>query len=337
MKSHAWQFDHHGEPREVLHWREQELAQPGPGEVLVKIRAVGLNHADLAYVRGQYFPPESFPTCVGEEAVGEIIAVGDSQDGLQSDYQIGSRVALSPLMIHKESMGVFRDIGLYDQGMLLPVPDDYSDEEVAALWLGVITMAGALEMAGIKPGTANGKRILVTAGASGMGIIALKLANAWGAKTIATTRNHRKSEILEKFTDHMVVCDNSETLAEGVKQATDNQGADVILDPVGAAFYPGLIEAAASGGHIVSYESMSGDNPKLSIMDMMMKDLSIHGYTVFRPLQNPKLLKWLVNIGLEYADLIRPEIAAVYDMSDAVAALETLGQSEHIGKLILTA
>lgn len=337
MKSHTWQFDNHGEPRDVLHWREQELDRPGAGEVLVKIRAIGLNHADLAYVHGHYFPPESFPTCIGDEAVGEVIAVGPSLEGQTTTVEIGTRVALSPLMINRESMGVFRDIGLYDQSVLLPTPDNYSDEEVAAFWLGVITMAGALEMGGIKPDTAKDKRILITAGASGMGVIALKLAKAWGAETIATTRNPGKSEDLEQFADHVIVCDNSEALAQGVQEATENQGADVILDPVGAAFYPGLIEAAATGGHIVSYERLGGDEPKLSIMDLMMKDLSLHGYTVYRPLQNPALLKWLINIGLKYADAIRPEIAAVYDLSDAVSALEILGQSEHIGKLILTA
>ena len=147
-------------------------------------------------------------------------------------------------------MGVYRDVGLYDQAALVPVPESYSDEEGAALWTAVLTMAGAMEMAGFTSATAQGKRVLITAAASGMGVLALKLARHWGATTVATTRNQDKVNELSKLADRVVVCDDSASLAEAVGKATNGQGIDLALDPVGAMFYPGLLDAVARGGDV---------------------------------------------------------------------------------------
>ena len=340
MKSHTWQFDRHGDPADVMHWREQELPEPGPGQALVRIRSVGLNNSDMNYVSGQYFPPEEFPTCQGQEAVGDVLALGSELQGkpLRDDeIKVGSRIAFLPMLVDTQSMGVFRDVGLYSQSALVPVPEGFSDAEGAAYWEGIITMVGALDMAGAGPDSVEGKTLLVTAGASGMGVIALKLARAWGMRTIATTRNTRKAKGLEDICDAVVVSETPEKIVEGVHAVTDGRGADVILDPVGDDYFPALIECAASSGSIVSYESMTGSSASLPILQMMLKDLSIHGFTVHRTMNNPELLDRLIAIGLEYADVARPIIAGHYRMSDAPEALVELRKARHLGKLILEA
>lgn len=340
MKSMSWQFDAYGTPSEVLRFREQTLPEPGPGQALVKIRAIGMNLSDLNTVAGQHFPNQQFPSCLGGEAVGEIIALGPQVDGGPATVdrlklEVGMRVGTISVLTNSTEMGVFRDVGLYDQAGLAPIPQSYSDEEGAALWTAVLTMAGAMEMGGFTAANASGQRVLVTAGASGMGVVALKLAKHWGAATIATTRNPDKADALGELADHVVVCSDSAKLVEGLEHATGGEGFDLALDPVGAALYPGLLAAAGRGASIVSYEAITGSDASVPIMEMMMKDASFHGFTIFRTIGSPLLLNQLIDVGMDNAEAIRPIISQTFDLAETPAALEQLGRSEHLGKIIV--
>jgi NADPH2:quinone reductase len=341
MKSRTWQFDAYGTPGDVLVWQEQALPEPGPGQALVKISAIGINRSDLNYVEGQYFPARHFPSCLGSEAVGEVIALGPPGQVKRQPLKrlrltVGMRVGTLTERIDQAGMGVYRDVGLYDQSALVPVPGVFSDAEGAAFWVAVLTMGGAMEMAGLNASTAAGKTVLITAAASGMGVIALKLAKLWGATTIATTRHAEKVRNLDPLADHVLICEDSAGLADGVKGATDGRGVDVALDPVGAVFYPGLLEAMAHGGQIVSYECITGSQAAISIMDMMLKDVSVHGFTVFRPFGNPVLLNSLVDLGMDNAQALKPVISDTFDLANAPQALEVLRHSGHVGKIVLT-
>lgn len=340
MKSNSWQFDAHGAPGEALRWREQDLAEPGPGQAWVKIHAIGINRSDLNYVLGQHFPARTFPSCLGAEAVGEIIALGPAAKGgpepvSRLNLEVGARIGTLSARVNQAAMGVYRDVGLYDQAALAPIPDSYTDEEGAAFWTAVLTMGGAMEMAGFSAATAAGKQVLVTAGGGGMGGMAIQLARHWGATSIATTRNAEKADRLNWLADHVIVCNDSASLADGVLKITDGHGVDLVLDPVGADFYPGLLKAVAQGGNIVSYECITGTLADISIMDMMMKDVSFHGYTTFRPFNNPALLNRLIDLGLDNAQALRPVVSQTFGLSETPMALETLGRSEHVGKLVI--
>jgi len=340
MQSNTWQFDGYGAPGEVLNWRPQTLPAPGPGQAWVKIKAVGMNRSDWNYVQGQYFPAKGFPSCLGTEAVGEIIALGPAVAGEPAPLQrlnlsVGGRVGTLTERIDQTAMGVYRDVGLYDQAALAPLPDGFTDEEGAAFWMAVLTMGGVMEMGGLSADSAAGKTVLITAAASGMGVMALKLARMWGASTIATTRNGEKVAALAMLADQVVVCQDSATLAKGVKQATKGQGVHWALDPVGAAFYPALLETLAPGGRIVSYECITGTQTSISIMDLMMKDASISGFTIFRPFGAPALLNRLVDLGLDNARALRPVVSRTFDLTEAPQALEVLGRSGHLGKIVL--
>ena len=340
MKSNSWQFDTHGAPGEVLYWREQELPEPGPGQAWVKINAIGINRADLNYVLGEHFPAGKFPSCLGGEAVGEVVALGPRANSGPApvnrlNLEIGARVGTFSGRTNCLAMGVYRDIGLYDHVGLAPVPESYSDQEGAALWTAMITMGGAMEMGGLTAATGAGKQVLITAGGSGMGGLALKLARHWGATTIATTRKAEKADGLGKLADHVIVCSDSDGLVEGVQQATNGLGVDLVLDPVGATFYPGLLSAVARGGDIVSYECITGTQSSISIMEMMMKDVSFHGFTTFRPFNNPVMLNRLIEIGMDNAQALRPVVSKTFDLSESPEALEAIGRSEHIGKIVV--
>jgi NADPH:quinone reductase-like Zn-dependent oxidoreductase len=244
-------------------------------------------------------------------------------------------VALLPGRVDICGMGAYREAGLYDQAALAPVPDEFSDAEGAAYWMGILTMGGCLELAGLNPDNMRGKKVLVTAATSSMGIIALKLARAWGAETFATSRSADKAKALEEVADHVIVCADSESLIAGVNAATDSQGVDVALDPLGADYYAGLIAVTANGGHIVSYELITGPVGNVPIATLMINDLSIHGFTIFRIYKNPGLLDTLIRQGMEYSGQVRPIVSKTFPFEKAPAALAELEAARHIGKLVL--
>ncbi|MGI9342284.1 MAG: quinone oxidoreductase family protein [Gammaproteobacteria bacterium] len=339
MKTRFFRFPEYGNPTDVLEFAEQDLPDPGPGQALVKITAVGLNRSEMRYAQGFYVPAREFPSSIGQEAVGEIVALGSpAADGPQpsaaTPLEVGARVALLPGRVDICGMGAYREFGLYDQAALAPVPDAFSDEEGAAYWMGILTMGGCLEQAGLNPDNAAGKTVLVTAATSSMGVVALKLAKAWGAVTIATSRSAEKGKALEGIADHVIVCSNSDELAAGVNGATDG-GVDVALDPVGPDFYPGIVAAMANGGHIVSYELITGPEATLPLAPLLIKQLAVHGYVIFRVYQTPGLLDTLIAQGMQYADQVRPIVSKTFPLEQAPAALEELGEARHVGKLVL--
>lgn len=340
MKTAFFHFPAYGEPSQVLSWTEGELPEPGPGQALVKLTAIGMNRSELNYTRGKYVPAKAFPSSLGQEAVGEIIALGaPASEGpgvnKSTPLKVGARVAILPGRIDMQAMGTYRTVGLYNQAALAPIPDGFSDAEGAAYWMGILTMGGCLERAGITPDNAAGKRILITAASSSMGVVALKLAKAWGAETIATTRSDDKAAELTGLANHVVVCKDSESLIAGVNKVTADKGVDVCLDPVGAGFYPGMVAVTAHGGAIISYEMLTGRDATVSIPLMMIKDITIRGFALFRVYAQPGLLDKLIEQGLKYSEQVRPIIAGTYPLQQAPAVLEQMDAANHIGKLIL--
>jgi NADPH2:quinone reductase len=334
--SQYWYFNQFGHARTVLEKGRQVLPQPGPGQAVVAIRAIGLNRADNQYMLGKHFPPKRFPACMSQEAVGEIIQLGPKQTGTVSRqaWQVGDRVAFAPMMIDMPGMGVLRELGVYDQAKLLPVPEAFSDQEAAAYWMGILTMAGAMEMAGLGPENCSGKTIVITAATGGVGTIGLQLTRAWGAASIATTRSQAKVERLSTLAAHVAVVDSVEKYSRELRRLCP-QGADAIIDPLGGDFVGASVKVLASGGQYVGYEMVSSPTGTYDIMTLLGADASIHGFTVFRLLQHSGLLDRLVAIGMEYSRQLKPILAGSYSFDAAPEAYEALEKSTHFGKIVI--
>lgn len=335
-RSTYWYFDRFGEPKDVMRQGRQDLPEPRPGQAVVAIRSVGLNQAEYRFLLGTHFPPDRFPACIGHEAVGVIVALGrETADAGPARWKVGDRVAFVPMLVDRVGMGTLRDVGVYDVASLLPVPKAYSDSEGAAFWMGVLTVGGALDMAGLGPETSDGKSVVITAAAGGMGIIGLKLARAWGAEAIATTRDPAKAERLAALASHVAVVKTVEDFASAL-QAVRPEGVDAVIDPLGGGFVGAAIEALVPGGQYVGYEMVAGATGSYDIMALLSRDASIHGYTIFRPLRRPGLLERLVGIGMDYADRLRPIVAETYSFARAPEAFAALARSEHVGKITIT-
>jgi NADPH:quinone reductase-like Zn-dependent oxidoreductase len=297
MKARAWRFRHPGGP-EVLELTEEEVGPPGPGQALVRVRAVGLNRSELMHLAGRYFGPPPSPSYLGQEAVGEVVDLGDIEAGSAGlsprPLKAGSRVGLLVGRVDFAGMGSYRTVGCYPADALLPVPDSFTNAEGAAFWLAALTAAGGLWTGGLRPDSPPGRRVLITAASSGIGAMALKIARAWGAHTLAATTSAEKREALEALADEVIVVGSPEELAAGAKEGTGGRGVDVAFDPVGFSYAQALFDAAAQDGHVIYYGLLAGKAAALDLRTMILKDLAVHGYTVYRLQRRPELLREIV-------------------------------------------
>ncbi len=336
----AWQFRKTGGP-EQLELVDHELPPPGPGEARIRIEAIGLNRADLLELAGRYFGPPPSPSFLGQEAVGVITELGPAVQGdlAAGGYEpaIGDRVGLMVGRIDHRGMGTYRTAGVYPRRTLLPVPETLSAAEGAGFFLATLTAVAGLHAGGLTPETAEGKKLLVTAASSGVGVVTLQAARIMGAETIAATTSANKAEHLSALADHVVVAPNPDALVDGVADVTGGAGVDLAFDPVGFDYAEALMKTAAQDGHVVVYGLLSGTAAPLDLRTMIFKDLGLHGFTVHRIQRDPDLLDVVVGITLGLAERggLRPVIADRYGFEEAPKALEAMARNEHFGKIVL--
>jgi NADPH:quinone reductase len=224
---------------EVLKLEDLPLTEPGEGEVRLQVEAIGLNRAEVMFRQGQYLETPKPPSRIGYEAAGTVDAVGPGVSGIR----IGDRVSTIPGF----SMGRY---GVYGESAIVPAtavaryPDNLSPIEGTAIWMQYLTAYGALvEFGQIK----RNDPVLITAASSSVGLAAIQIARAAGARVLATTRGaDKKPFLLAAGADHVIVTDE-EDLAERVMAITGGNGARVAFDPVAGPFLEKIAEAAAPG------------------------------------------------------------------------------------------
>lgn len=336
----AWQFDGIGGP-ELLRLGEHDLPDPGPGEALIRIRAIGLNRADLLYLAGRYYGPPPSPSFIGQEAVGEVVELGpelpDEPPAAAFSFGVGDRVGLLVGRVDYSRMGTYRDLGVFRQNALLPLPDAISFAEGAGLWLTGLTAVGGLRVGGLTPESRPGRRVLVTAASSGMGVATLQAARAMGAETFAATTSPAKADHLGVLADHVIVAASASGLADEIDRLTEGSGVDLAFDPVGFDYAPALMQTAAVDGHVVFYGLLSGTEAELDLRAMIRKDLGVHGYTVHRLRRSPAVLDEVVGTVFRLADegRMRPIIDRELPFAEAPQALRAMQRNDHLGKIVV--
>jgi len=340
MNTNAWSFEKVGGP-EVLELGAHELKNPGPGEVLVKIRATGLNRSDLAYMAGRYLTKPEGRCFLGQEGLGELVAYGGGQASPSAvagfEPKVGDRVALLAGRVDYKNMGTYRSLGVYPANALVPVPEEFSDAEGAAFWVGALTMVGAAHVVGLRPGLGRGKYVVVTAASSAMGVAGLQIARAWGAHAIAVTTSPAKADSLRPLADEVVVAPRPEDIAPGIRKVTAEKGFDVAFDPVGHANVAPLFEAAGVEAHILHYGLMAGADSQMNLVALMRKDIDVHGYTIYRNLRHPETLKAVVDDAMDLGrrGLLRPIVSREFAFEEAREALVAMASNQHLGKLVI--
>ena len=324
-------FDAIGGP-ENLKIFEEAPATPGPGEVLVDVKAAGLNRAEYMFLRGEYLLQPILPSRIGLEGAGVIIALGADVD----DYKVGDEVSITPNM-PADQYGVLGEVTLVPVSALMPKPAGISFEHAASIWMAYPTAYGGLvEVGGMKHGAAQ--VVVISAASSSVGLPAIQIAKAHGATVIATSRDvSKKDAIMAAGADHLIATDE-EDFAARVMEMTDGRGFDIAFDPIAGPFLEILGNGAAVEATIVEYGFLSTGDTPFPLYPTIGKGLRVCGFhLLFNLFQHPyRTARALANInaGFENGTYV-PVIDRVFPLAQAADAYRHMASNQQVGKIIV--
>ena len=309
-------------PAENLKAQTLARPQPGPGQILIKVEAAGVNRPDLAQRIGAYPPPPGAPDTLGLEVAGEVV-VGAGR------WKAGDKVCA--LL----GGGGYAQYAVVDARHALPIPKGLSALEAAALPETVFTVfANVFEHGSLKAG----ETLMVHGATSGIGTTAIQMAKAAGAKVIATGRGAGKAAEALKLGADVSVDVTSQDFAEVAKA---EGGVDVILDMVGGDYFAKGLDALRTGGRIVFIAAQGGGEVALPIFRLMMKRAVVTGSTL-RPRDADEKARLAAAVEAAVwpwieAGKLKPLIDKTFPLEDAAAAHAYHEGGAHVGKVMLTA
>ena len=312
---------------DVLQPARRPVPQPGLGEVLIKVRAAGINRPDAMQRSGNYPPPPGAPDIPGLEVAGTIVAVGAGV----SEWQVGDAVCALV------SGGGYAEYCTAPAPQCLPVPAALPIEHAAALPETFFTVWTNVFQRGRLVG---GERVLVHGGSSGIGTTAIQLAHQLGARVFATAGSAAKCAACESLGAERAINYREEDFVDAVRQLTDGAGVDLILDMVGGDYIPRNLAALAVEGRLVQIALLHGPSASFEFFPVMAKRLTITGSTL-----RPRSIEQKAVIADELRDVvwpmlesgrIKPVIDSTFALADAAAGHARMEGGEHIGKIILT-
>jgi NADPH:quinone reductase-like Zn-dependent oxidoreductase len=316
---------------EVLQFDELPLPEPGQGEVRLRVKALGLNRAEVMFRNAQYLEEPTFPAKNGYEASGIIEAVGPGVD----PSWIGKTASTVPGTFSLNKHGVYGEVAVVPLAGLAEYPSTLSFEQGAAIWMQYLTAYGALIMLGH---VVKGDFVLITAVSSSVGVAAIEIARAEGAISIAVTRTAaKKAELLKLGADHVIVSDE-EDIVSRVKQITSGKGARILFDPIGGKIVETLAEAAATKGILFEYGALAPEPTPYPLFTALRKFLTIRAYNLFEfasdPIEAPKAKKYIFD--RLASGVFKPLISKTFSFSEIVEAHRHMESNSHIGKIVLT-
>lgn len=298
---------------------------PGPGEVLIRVRAAGVNRADILQRQGRYPPPPGAPETLGLEVAGEVAAIGPGA----ARWREGDRVAA--LL----AGGGYAEHVAVDGRCALPVPPELDWPQAAALPETVFTVwANVFETGALKPG----ETLLVHGATSGIGVTAIAMAKLHGARIVATARGAAKAEAASRLGADLTLDSSTQDWVEGVRVFG---GADVVLDMVGGDYVQKNLTALNPGGRLVNIAYQAGARVELDLRPVMLKRLTVTGSTLrSRPPEEKARLARAIEAEVWPWVLdgrLRVPVDRAFPLREAAAAHARLESGEHLGKVVLLA
>lgn len=308
---------------EVLQLQEREKPQLKANEVLIKVKAAGVNRPDVFQRKGNYPPPEN----VSQDIPGlEIAGIVEDSGSETTQWKIGDQVCA--LL----GGGGYVEFAVADARHCLPVPANWSFVEAASLPETVFTVWQNVFLRG---SLKSGETFLVHGGSSGIGITAIQLAKAFGAEVYATAGSDDKCKACENLGAKRSI--NYKT--EDFEEVLQDIGVDVILDMIGGDYIPKNIRLLKPEGRLVYINAMQGGKAEIDVTEIMKKRLTITGSTlrnrdaVFKAQLSAAILEQVWPV-LE-AGKFKPVIYQTFKLEDAASAHQLMESSEHIGKIVL--
>ncbi len=307
---------------------EMERPEAGPGEVLIRVAAAGLNRADLLQAQGRYPPPAGASPILGMEISGEIVATGRSGESCRNGEQVCALVA----------GGGYAEYCTAPAGSVLALPQGVGVVEAAALPEAHFTVwTNLMDSARLRPG----ESVLIHGGSSGIGTTAIQLCKALGHSVFATAGSVEKSAACERLGATPAINYREEDFVRVIDQVTHGKGVDVVLDMVGGDYIERNFHALARCGRLVNIAFQKGTKAEVNFAPMLLKRLSFTA-TTLRGRSNEEKARirdsLLANVWpLIARGAVRPVIDQVFPLAEAQAAHEKMRAGHHIGKILLRA
>jgi len=314
---------------DVLQLDELPTPVPQQGEVRIKVEAIGLNRAEVMFRQGAYLEEPQVPSLIGYEASGIVEEVGPGV----VDLKPGDRVSSIP-SFSMARYGTYGEVALLPAYSLAKYPSRLNPVEAAAIWMQYLTAYGLVEFGHLS----EGDQVLITAAASSVGLAAIQIANAFGAKAIATTRNPAKEKALSEAGAHQVVNTRSDAWIEQVREMTEGKGVDLAFDPVAGPGLEQIAQIVREEGTIFVYGGLAPEPTPFPLFAALGKNLTIRGYTLFSIVKDQGRLerarRWVYEA--LSAGKLHPVIARTFPLSDIVEAHRYMESNEQIGKIVVT-
>ncbi|HWJ87021.1 MAG TPA: NAD(P)H-quinone oxidoreductase [Pelagibacterium sp.] len=312
---------------DVLQATTVPTPHPNPGEVLIAVKAAGVNGPDVAQRKGNYAPPPGASPLPGLEVSGTVVALGEDE----------TRLAIGDEVVALCNGGGYAHYVAVPVGQVLPKPAGWSHIQAATLPETFFTIQQTLvERARL----AAGQTVLVHGGSGGIGATAIQMCRLYGAMAIATVSSPEKAAYARQLGAAHTILYPSEDFVERTRALTDGRGADIIVDLIGGSYANRNFEAAAYGGHILQLAIQGGAKAEVNLGLLLMKALTLSGSTL-RP-QPPATkarlaqgLKSTVWPGIETGTIQPPRIRT-FALENAADAHRAMALPDHYGKIVLT-
>jgi putative PIG3 family NAD(P)H quinone oxidoreductase len=304
---------------------ELPVPRPGKGEVLIKVAAAGVNRPDILQRRGLYPPPPGAPDILGLEVAGEVVEAGPGAEPL-----LGQEVCALV------AGGGYAEYCVAPAGTCLPIPEALTTIEGAAMPETLFTVWSNLFERGF---AADGDRVLVHGGTSGIGTMAIALGQLFGLKVIVTCGTDEKCSRALELGAEAAINYRTQDFVEEVKRITGGRGVDVVLDMVGGDYLPRNLASLAEDGRHVSIAFQRGAKAELPIPDLMRRRLILTGSTL-----RPRSVEFKTMLADEIARTVwpyveggrlKPVIDSTFPLEEAAKAHARMEAGEHVGKIVL--
>ncbi|MFI1972025.1 zinc-dependent alcohol dehydrogenase family protein [Streptomyces cinnamoneus] len=316
---------------DVLRLEDVEVGAPGPGELLIRVDAIGLNRAEVLFRSGHYIEQvKEFPARLGAEAAGVVEAVGEGVAG----FAAGQPVSVVPAFSMND-YAVYADRAVVPAAAVVHRPEGLGAVEGAAVWMPYLTAYGALVEVG---GMRAGDTVVLTAASSSVGLAAIQIAQRVGAVPIATTRTSAKKDALLAAGAAEVIVTEEEDVVERVRDLTQGRGAEFVFDAIAGPGVTDLARAVAPGGTLFLYGALSGEPTPYPGFELGMPALNMRTYTLYETTTDPQRLRRaeaFVASGLR-TGAFRPTVDRTFGLDEIAEAHRYMEAGNQIGKIVVT-
>jgi putative PIG3 family NAD(P)H quinone oxidoreductase len=313
---------------DVLRPARRPVPRPGRGEVLIRVRAAGVNRPDVLQREGRYPPPAGASDVPGLEVSGTVVAVGERVPEWQSGDEVCALVA----------GGGYAEYCVAPAPQVLPVPKGLDVVDAAAIpetfftvWTNVFERGRLV----------SGESLLVHGGASGIGTTAIQLGSAFGARVFATAGTPEKCTACERLGAERAIDRKQEDFVAVVRQLTEGKGVDVVLDIVGGDYVPRNLAALAIEGRLVQIAFLRGSRAEVDLLPVLQRRLTITGSTLRpRTVEQKGAIARALRASvwpLLESGLVKPVVHARFALDEAAAAHRLMESNAHFGKIVLVA